>query len=275
MLRSVKALEKCAIRATDGNVGQVGDLLFDDLAWVIRYLVVDTGTWHAGRKVLISTLGMRRPNWTDNSIAVPISKNQVRESSDIDARKPLTRQRVPSRLEQHYPERAGSLQAWGGNYAPCSDVMLSAIADPSTEPDSFQSVRPGSPALRNDSKMAADGAHLRSCNVVMNSLVTAADGDIGRVCGLLIDEDIWAIRYFVVNTGNWWLGHKVVLAPEWIDDISWSDSRLSVDTTRQAVQDAPGYDSVAEVNRRLEIVIYRHYGRMGYWMSDIDPGVSP
>ena len=44
MLRSMNDLEDCAIRATDGSIGQVKDLYFDDKAWVIRYLVVDTGT---------------------------------------------------------------------------------------------------------------------------------------------------------------------------------------------------------------------------------------
>lgn len=40
-----KDLEDYAIRATDGTIGHVTDFYFDDEAWVIRYLVVDTGTW--------------------------------------------------------------------------------------------------------------------------------------------------------------------------------------------------------------------------------------
>ena len=43
MLRSMQELEDYAIGATDGAVGHVKDCLFDDEAWVIRYLVVATG----------------------------------------------------------------------------------------------------------------------------------------------------------------------------------------------------------------------------------------
>ena len=58
MLRSMKDLEGYEIRATDGPIGHVEDFYFDDAAWVIRYLVVDTGTWLSGRKVLISPIAM-------------------------------------------------------------------------------------------------------------------------------------------------------------------------------------------------------------------------
>lgn len=47
MLRSMNNLEDYAIRATDGTIGHVKDFYFDDQAWVIRYLVVDTNTLRA------------------------------------------------------------------------------------------------------------------------------------------------------------------------------------------------------------------------------------
>lgn len=275
MLRSVKDLEKCAIQATDGTIGHVSDLFFDDLAWVIRYLVVDTGTWLSGRKVLIAPFGTGRPDWTDHTISVKISKEQVRASPDIDTHKPLSAQREANGLGCFwYSERPGAAESRGT--AGHLDGAVAGVSRQAEVQDFVRALPPESSAWRARAAGVQDDAHLRSCNdVVVNYLVRATDGDIGHVCGFLIDEDSWAIRYLVVNTGSWWLGHKVVLAPEWIDEISWSASTLSVDTTRQAVQDAPPYDSVAEVNRRLEIVIYRHYDRMGYWMSDVDPEVSP
>jgi len=42
------------LAASDGEIGQVKDFYFDDQNWVMRYLVVDTGSWLSGRKVLIS-----------------------------------------------------------------------------------------------------------------------------------------------------------------------------------------------------------------------------
>ena len=56
-------------RATDGAIGHVKDFYFDDEAWVIRYLVVDTGSWLSSRKVLISPIAIGHPNWTDKGTA--------------------------------------------------------------------------------------------------------------------------------------------------------------------------------------------------------------
>ena len=53
MLRSMKDLENFTISATDGEIGHLKDFYFDDDAWVVRYLVVDAGSWLSSRKVLI------------------------------------------------------------------------------------------------------------------------------------------------------------------------------------------------------------------------------
>jgi hypothetical protein len=71
-----------------------------------------------------------------------------------------------------------------------------------------------------------------------------------------------------VNTSNWWLGHQVLIPPQWILDVSWSDANASVDLTRQAVKDAPPYNPSMPVDRKMEMVIYLHYARPGYWMDE-------
>jgi uncharacterized protein YrrD len=65
MLRSTNDLENYTIHATDGTIGHVTDFYFDDERWVIRYLIVDTGTWLASRKVLISPVAIGNPDWTE------------------------------------------------------------------------------------------------------------------------------------------------------------------------------------------------------------------
>jgi hypothetical protein len=63
------------------------------------------------------------------------------------------------------------------------------------------------------------------------------------VQGLLVDEETWAIKYLIVNTNNWWLGHQVLIAPQSIKAVNWSDATVTLDMTRQAVKDAPLYDA--------------------------------
>jgi hypothetical protein len=112
---------------------------------------------------------------------------------------------------------------------------------------------------------ASDDHHLRSCAAVKGYHVHASDGDIGHVDGFLVDERTWAIRYLVVNTSNWWLGHQVIIAPAWIRDVSWTSSTVTTSLSRQEVKDSPAYDSGVAPSRVDEEGIYRHYQREGYW----------
>jgi hypothetical protein len=99
--------------------------------------------------------------------------------------------------------------------------------------------------------------------------IHATDGDIGHVQSMLVDEETWAIRYLIADTSNWWLGHQVLIAPQWIQNVSWPDAKVAVDLTRQAVKNAPPYDSAAQLGRQQEAGIYKHYRRATYWADDV------
>ncbi len=114
MLRNSRDLEGCAIGATDGAIGEVKDLYFDDEAWVIRYLVVSTGTWLANRKVLISPLALSQPQWALKLLRASLTKEQVKNSPDIDTDTPVSRQLEAQYLEYYrYPDYWGDAGAWG------------------------------------------------------------------------------------------------------------------------------------------------------------------
>jgi len=111
--------------------------------------------------------------------------------------------------------------------------------------------------------------HLRSCKTVTSSHIRAPDGDVGHVCGFLIDEENWAIRYLIVDTRNWWLGHHVLIAPEWIVGLSWDDHTVSVTLTRDAVRNAPPYRAKTQFDRDAEMKLHDHYGLPGYWAGKV------
>lgn len=206
MLRSSSDLDDCIIHALDGPIGHVKDIYFDDNAWVIRYLIVDTGSWLSSRQVLISPMALAQSNWPDRSLCVSITKERVRHSPSIDTDKPVSRQHDP---------------------------------------------------------------HLRSGKAVLKYDIEASDGGIGHVEGLLLDDETCAIRYLIVNTSNWWLGHQVLIAPKWIKNVSWPDHTVLVNLTRQAVKDAPPYDSAVTFERHAEVGLHKHYERTGYWADEV------
>ncbi len=119
MLRSMKDLENYTIRATDGTIGHVKDFYFDDEAWVIRYLVVDTGSWLSSRKVLISPIAIGHPDWTEKVLPVSITKEQVKNSPNIDTDKPVSRQHEIRYLGYcGYPFYWGGVGLWGATMYP-------------------------------------------------------------------------------------------------------------------------------------------------------------
>jgi len=94
--------------------------------------------------------------------------------------------------------------------------------------------------------------------------IEATDGDIGHVEDFIIDDETWEIRYMVVDTRNWWPGKKVLIAPQWIDRVSWDDSKVYVNLSREAIKNAPEYRPNA-FNREYEEKLYDHYKRPKYW----------
>ena len=267
MLRTMKDFEDYAIHATDGVIGHVKDFYFDDEAWVILYFVVETGGWLSSRKVLISPIAISHPDWTDKVLPVSITKEQVKNSPDIDTDKPVSRQHEMRYLGYYdYSYYWGGVGLWGGSAYP--GMMLTGYLGSPTEPYVVDPEVQEAYARDEEAQHRDDDTHLRSCQAVMGYHIEATDGDIGHVQGLLVDEETWAIRYMIVNTSNWWFGQQVLIAPPWIKSVSWPGATVSVDLTRQAVQDAPPYDSTAQLNRTQEIAIHEHYGCPGYWATE-------
>jgi hypothetical protein len=264
MLRKVKDIRGSAIRATDGDLGEVDDLYFDDEDWAIRYLVVDTGSWLSGRKVLISPLAIGHPDWPGHLLPVSLTKAQVENSPDIDTRKPVSRQDEARYFGYYsYPYYWGGGGLWGMGAYPGSLTTEDRIdADMKTR---GSSVAP-----------TADDCHLRSCRAVLGLHIHARDGDIGHVKEFLVDDHTWSIRYLIVDTTNWWGGHQVLVAPQWIETVSWQDATVSVGLTRQAIEHAPPYDPAAQLDRQQEQRMLEHHGRPVYWSTKaVRDGAAP
>lgn len=91
MLCSIRDLQGYGIEATNGSIGRVHEMLFHDDKWVIRYLVVDTGKWLPGRKVLISPISVESINGPQRRVVLHLDKDRIRNSPDIYADEPVSR----------------------------------------------------------------------------------------------------------------------------------------------------------------------------------------
>ena len=80
------------------------------------------------------------------------------------------------------------------------------------------------------------------------------------------------MRYLEVDTGTWWPGKKVLVAPQWIKTMSWERSSVEVDLPQHAIQEAPAYDESAVISRDYEVELFKHYSREGYWSNETSSG---
>ncbi len=265
MLRSVNDLDGFKIGATDGHIGAVSDFYFDDEAWVLRYVVANTNPWLAGREVLISPYSIGQPNWSTKILPINLTKQQIKDSPSLDTNKPVSRQYERSYFAYYgYPYYWGSMGLWGGTNYPGSKV-------PSSEANGYG--YSGYLRAPTDLELNAD-PHLRSCNAVKGYHIHATDGEIGHVQGFLADDLTWSIRYLIVDTSNWWVGHEVLVSPEWLEDVSWAHRKVTVGLTRQQIKDAPAYNGEGLLDRGAETSIYNHYGRPGYWQPPRQSAVA-
>jgi hypothetical protein len=256
MLRNTADLKGFAIHATDGEIGTVEDIYFDDDTWGIRYLTVDTGGWLGGRVVLISPIFVRRADWQSKRLDVGLTKEQLKNSPDINTHQPVSRQH-----ESEYFAYYGYPVYWGGPYMWGSAYYPAALAG--------QAV-----ALRDAAAAGSESAdsHLRSSHEVTGYSIEATDGEIGHVAGFVMDDETWAIRYIEVGTRNWWPGKKVLVSPAWIERVSWGDSSVYVSLSRETIKAGPEYSESEPITREYEQQLFSHYGRPPYWLHGAGHG---
>lgn len=100
-LRSCREIIGYAIAATNGEIGDVKDLVVDTEGWKIALIVVDTGKWLPGRKVLLSPLDTSNISWSDRSLSVVLSREQIQEGPPYDPDAELNAE-VVRRILRHY-----------------------------------------------------------------------------------------------------------------------------------------------------------------------------
>ena len=257
MLTKTTHLKGVAIRATDGELGTVDQLYFDDETWAIRYLTVDTAGWLGGRQVLISPISVVQTDWQARRLDVALTKKQVENSPDIATHQPVSRQHEAAYLSYYgYPDYWGGPYLWGPALYPAA---LASVSTASTEEATAGRIR-----------RESTDSHLRSTEAVTGYYIGAADGEIGHVDGFVVDDEAWAIRYIEVATRNWWPGKKVLVSPAWIERVSWSDSMVYVGLSREAIQNGPEYVESMPITREYENRLYFHYGRPPYWLHQAE-----
>ncbi|MGD0614245.1 MAG: PRC-barrel domain-containing protein [Verrucomicrobiota bacterium] len=223
MFQSIKQLCGVKLGASDGAIGHVKDCYFDDQIWAVRYVVADTGSWLPGRQVLISPHAFGSLEQAGKVLRVNLTRKQIEDSPSIESHKPVSRQ-----FEEEYHRYYGWPYYWQGDglWGMSGFPILELPATP----------LPIEPATARGPQPARADAHLRSTQAVDGYRLQASDGVIGHVCDFMMDAQSWAIRQLVIKTGHRFSGKEVQIPTRKVDRISYPDSTVFVNLTKEAVE---------------------------------------
>ncbi|MCJ7628808.1 MAG: PRC-barrel domain-containing protein, partial [Longimicrobiales bacterium] len=100
-LRSAGDVTGYHIQDAEGEIGHVDDFIIEDKTWAIRYLVIETGSWWSGKKVLISPKWIERISWSESRVFVSLSRETIKQSPEYTEESLVTRD-YEAQLHRHY-----------------------------------------------------------------------------------------------------------------------------------------------------------------------------
>jgi hypothetical protein len=173
------------IEASDGRIGVAHDFLFDDIDWIIRWLVVDTGGNAAEHRVLLPVSALGTPDASLRQFPVNLTMHQVHNSPDVETDLSVSRQ-IEEALYNFY----GWAPYWRNSGSLISNSIVKRFVIP------LQVSEKNSTDLDNASTALPDG-NSNHCSIaaVTQYNIHATDGNIGDTDDFLVQDDNWIIRY--------------------------------------------------------------------------------
>ncbi len=248
MLYKVNTLKGYKLSSIDGEIGIIKDFYFDDDRWTIRYLVIETANWLMDRQVLISPYVLRSVDTQAHCINVDLTRKQIEGSPLLDTHKPVSRH-----FETEYYAYYGMPTYWGGLN------IWNTVSN---------SIPKNTPIKETVTGMATEDFHLRSTLEVNCYNIKTSDGEIGHVDDFIVDDETWAIRYLVIDTKNWMKGKMVLISPSWIERVSWEESKVFVNLTKESIKLSPEFTEEALITRDYETNLHQYYHLDGYWVAE-------
>jgi uncharacterized protein YrrD len=83
MLHLAQKVAGVTVSGTDGEIGTLEDFYFEEAGWNVRYLLVDTGSWFNGKRVLLPPSAVQG-DWGRAGVRVNLSRDEVRKSPALD-----------------------------------------------------------------------------------------------------------------------------------------------------------------------------------------------
>jgi uncharacterized protein YrrD len=237
MLHLAHKITGATVKGVDGDIGTIDDFYFEENRWTVRYLLVDTGKWFSGKRVLISPMSVP-DGWGREGICLSLTKDQVWNSPEITEGDLSSEGEAQVLTYYGYPDYWGAASVWGNFDSPTALIARAPAVKPAATPKNA---------------IDPEARHLRSVRKSTGYHLQARDGEIGHVDDFLIGQESWRIRYLLVDTSNWIGGRSVIVSPEKVEGIDKDKGLLYVAADRKAIKEAPELESIQSALELTEI----------------------
>jgi sporulation protein YlmC with PRC-barrel domain len=95
--------------------------------------------------------------------------------------------------------------------------------------------------------------------------IHTTDGDIGKVSEFYFDDNLWSIRYLVVDTGGWLPDRQVLISSAVLEHPDRDKKLFPVSLTKEQVKSSPPTNTDKPLYRQHEHELHDHYGWPVYW----------
>ena len=119
---------------------------------------------------------------------------------------------------------------------------------------------------------------LNKATELKNYKLSCIDGEIGKVKEFYFDDNFWAIRYLIVNTGNWLTGRQVIISPYALNGVNVEDESITINLTKNQIEKSPSLLDNESISRPYEEKYCEYYKWPVYWENtnmDGTNGLSP
>jgi hypothetical protein len=140
MLHDLEKLIGASVLGTDGEIGRIRNFLFDDKSWMVRYMVIDVGSWLQRHDVIVAILAVESADWEKRIFHIRLTREEARNSPNVDAAKTVSRQQEIA-MEEYFGKLASWIDAQlGGGQIPMGRKFpVRTAEDPDLRSASFHS----------------------------------------------------------------------------------------------------------------------------------------
>lgn len=231
MFYLTSTLKSYNIHATDGKMGKVKNVCFDDHSWAIRYIKVDTHKWLPARDVYVSPSSVTEINEKEELVEINHTKETIKNSPTIPADAELSKSNEES-LTEYY----GWNRYWRGQN------LWGAVDRPLVPTIPVQDQE--NTAKRNEMEMNENTSYvLLDESETIGIKVHGHDGKMGEITDLVFDDDNWKIDYLLVKYVKVPSEKYYLIKSEHITSVEWPEKDIYVDLKADFLEHQTSFDT--------------------------------